>query len=61
MMLHNAFRPLWELLAQLLGEFGWISKVGVVDVDVLRNDGLDASANTIAVSRFSTQIGRSNS
>ena len=47
MMTHDAFRAPWELLAQLFGELGGISKIGVVDVDVLSDDGLDPSAHTI--------------
>jgi hypothetical protein len=35
MMPHDAFRPLWKLLAQLFGELGRISKIGVVNIDVL--------------------------
>jgi hypothetical protein len=49
----------FKLLAQLLGEFGRIAEIGVVNIDVLRDDRLDPSAD--AVSCFSTQIGRSNS
>ena len=35
------------LLAQLLGEFGRIAEIGVVNIDVLRDDRLDPSADTI--------------
>ena len=45
MILNDAFRPPWKLLAQLFGELGGISKVGVVDV--LSDDSLDPSAHTI--------------
>ena len=47
MMPHDTFRPPWKLLAQLFGEFGGISKIGVVNVDVLRDDRFDPSADTI--------------
>ena len=48
MMPHDAFRSPWKLLAQLFGEFGWISKIGVVNIDILRDDGFDPSADTIS-------------
>jgi hypothetical protein len=47
-MPHDAFRPPWKLLAQLLGEFGRIAKIGVVNIDVLCDDRLDPSADTIS-------------
>ena len=47
MMSHDPFRPLWKFLAQLFGEFGGISKIGVVNVDVFRDDRFDPSADTI--------------
>ena len=46
-MPHDTFRPPWKLLAQLFGEFGGISKIGVVNIDVLRDDRFDPSADTI--------------
>ena len=48
MMLHDTFRPPWKLLAQLFGELGRISKIGVVNIDVLRDNRLDPSADTIS-------------
>jgi len=48
MMPHDAFRPLWKLLAQLFGEFGRISKIAVVNIDVLRDDRFDPCADTIS-------------
>jgi hypothetical protein len=47
MIPHDTFGPPWKLLAQLFGEFGRISKIGIVDVDVLRDDRFDPSADTI--------------
>ena len=47
MMTHDAFRAPWELLAQLFGELGRISKIGIVNIDVLRDDRFDPSADTI--------------
>jgi len=47
MMPHDAFRPPWKFLAQLFGELGRISKIGVVNIDVLRDDCFDPSADTI--------------
>src|ERR1700722_10408896 len=48
MMSHDAFRSPWKILAQLFGEFGWISKIGVVNIDILRDDGFDPSPDTIS-------------
>src|SRR6476646_7343418 len=48
MMPHNTFGPPWKLLAQLFGELGGISKIGVVDIDVLRDNRFDPSADTIS-------------
>jgi hypothetical protein len=61
MMPHDAFRAPWKFLAQLFGEFGRISKIGVVNIDVPRDDCSIRPRTRFAVSRFSTQIGRSNS
>ena len=47
-MSDDAFRSPWKLLAQLIGELGWISKIGVVNIDILRDDGFDPSADTIS-------------
>src|SRR6266436_3281424 len=47
MMPHDAFRAPWKFLAQLFGERGRISKIGVVNIDVLRDDCFDPSADTI--------------
>jgi hypothetical protein len=48
MMTHDAFRPPWKLLAQLFGELSRISKIGVVNVDVFRDDLFDPSAGSIS-------------
>ena len=48
MMTHDMFRPPWKLLAQLFGELGRISKIGVVNIDVLRDNRFDPSADTIS-------------
>jgi hypothetical protein len=48
MMSHDPFRPLWKFLAQLFSEFGRISKIGIVDIDILRDDRFDPSADTIS-------------
>ena len=48
MMPHNTFGPPWKLLAQLFGELGRISKIGVVNIDVLRDDRFDPSADAIS-------------
>src|SRR5260370_19053183 len=48
MMTHDAIRPPWKLLAQLFGELGRISKIGVVNIDVLRDDRFDPSADAIS-------------
>src|SRR5882724_1452260 len=47
MMPYDTFRPPWKFLAQLLGELGWISKIGVVNIDIFRDDRFDPSADTI--------------
>src|SRR5450631_426428 len=47
MMPHDAFRSPWKFLAELFGEFGGISKIGVVNVDVFRDDRFDPAADTI--------------
>src|ERR1700688_3411810 len=47
MMPHDAFRAPWKFLAQLFGELGGISEIGVVNVDVFRDDRFDPSADTI--------------
>src|SRR6266436_887793 len=47
MMPHDAFRAPWKFLAELFGELGGISKIGVVNIDVLRDDRFDPSADTI--------------
>jgi hypothetical protein len=47
MMPHDAFRAPWKFLAQLFGELGRISEIGVVNVDVFRDDRFDPSADTI--------------
>src|SRR5574337_809885 len=47
MVPHDAFRPPWELLAQLFGQLGWISKILVIDVNVLRDDRFNSPADTI--------------
>ena len=46
-MPHDAFRAPWKFLAELFGELGGISKIGVVNVDVFRDDRFDPSADTI--------------
>lgn len=51
MMTDNALRPPREFLAQLLGELSRISEIGVVNVDVFRDDRFDPSAD--AIGRFS--------
>jgi hypothetical protein len=51
-MLHDTFWPFWQFLSQLFGQFGGISKISVVDIDVLRDNRFDPSADTI--SRLST-------
>ena len=49
MMPHDTFGPPWKLLAQLFGRLlGRISKIGVVNIDVLRDNHFDASADTIS-------------
>jgi hypothetical protein len=49
MMPHDTFGPPWKLLAQLFGRLlGRISKIGVVNIDVLRDNRFDASADTIS-------------
>ena len=48
MMSHDPFRPLWKFLAQLFGELGGISKIGIVNIDILRDDRFDPSADTIS-------------
>jgi hypothetical protein len=60
-MTHDAFRPPWKLLAQLFGELSRISEIGVVNVDVFAMIVSIRPRTRLAVSRFSTQIGRSNS
>ena len=47
MMPHDAFRAPWKFLAELFGELGGISKIGVVNVDVFRDDRFDPSADAI--------------
>ena len=47
MMPHNTFGPPRKLLPQLFGELGRISKIGVVYVDVLRDDRFDPPTDTI--------------
>jgi hypothetical protein len=47
MMPHDALRAPWKFLAQLFGELGRISKIGVVNIDVLRDDCFDPFADTI--------------
>jgi hypothetical protein len=47
MMPHDAFRPPWKLLAPLFGKLGGISKIGVVNIDILRDDRFDPSVDTI--------------
>jgi hypothetical protein len=48
-MPHDTFGPPWKLLAQLFGRLlGRISKIGVVNIDVLRDNRFDASADTIS-------------
>jgi len=47
-MSHDPFGPLWKFLAQLFGEFGGISKIGIVNIDILRDDRFDPSADTIS-------------
>ena len=47
MMAHDAFRAPWKFLAQLFGELGRISEIGVVNVDVFRDDRFDPSADAI--------------
>src|ERR1700759_534441 len=48
MMPHDPFWPPWKLFAQLFRELGWISKVCVINIRVLRNDRFDSSADTIS-------------
>ena len=47
MMAHLVLGSLWKLLPELLGQFGRIAEIGVVDVDVLGNDRFYARANAI--------------
>ena len=47
MMPHDAFRASWKFLAELFGEFGRISEIGVVNIDVFRDDRFDPSADSI--------------
>src|ERR1700726_1971908 len=47
MMTDDAFRPPRKLFAQLFGEFGGISEIGVVNIDVFRDDRFDPSADSI--------------
>ena len=59
--IHNTFGPPWKLLAQLFGQLGRISKIGVVNIGVLRDNRFDPSADTISCLSLLDQIGRSNS
>ena len=47
MMTDNALRPPREFLTQLFGEFGRVSEVGVVNLDVPCDDRLDPPADAI--------------
>jgi hypothetical protein len=47
MMTDNALRPPREFLAQLFGEFGRVSEIYVVNVDVSRDDRFDPSTDAI--------------
>src|SRR4051812_4034105 len=46
-MPHNTFGPPRKLLPQLFGELGRISKIDVVNIDVLRDNRFDPPADTI--------------
>jgi len=48
MMPHDTLGPPWKLLAQLFGQLGRISKIGVVNINVLRDKRFDPSADTIS-------------
>jgi hypothetical protein len=47
MMPHDTLGSPWKFLAQLTDEFGKISKMGVVNIDVSRDDYFDPSTGTI--------------
>jgi len=47
MMTDNALRPSREFLAQPFGEFGRVSEICVVSVDVSRDDHSDPAADAI--------------
>jgi hypothetical protein len=57
----DALEPLGKLFAELFGELGWIAKILVIDVYVLRNDSFYPTTNPVGRSRFSSQIGLSSS
>ena len=47
MMPHHTLRSPWKLLAQLFVQFGRISKIRVVNVDVPSDNCFDSPADTI--------------
>jgi hypothetical protein len=50
MVSNNAFEPLGKFLSELFRELGWIAKILVIDVYVLRDDRFYPTTN--AVGRF---------